>query len=306
MIAKAIRYARQHGLRRTLARAYRVLHPERIAGLPVIRPRLAGKHGLEIGGPTPLFQPGGLIPVYRFIGSLDNINFSTHTVWEGELRDEGIFRFDDGRRCGRQLIREAVRLEGLPDESRDFVVSSHVIEHLANPLAALHEWRRVLKPGGLLLAVIPHREGTFDHRRPVTPLPHLVEDFHAGTGEDDLTHLPEILALHDLSRDPGADPATFADRGRHNYANRCLHHHVFDTAAAIRLLDHADLGILCVEARLPCHICVLAEKPPAGRTADNRPWLSPSAPCRRRSPFVSDRPGQPAKPAAGSARSPAS
>ena len=80
--------------------------------------------------------------------------------------------------------------EGLANFS---MLASHVLEHLANPLGALAEWRRVVGAGGHILLIVPQREGTFDHRRPVTKLEHLRADARELTGEDDLTHLPEIL-----------------------------------------------------------------------------------------------------------------
>src|SRR5690349_20612939 len=43
------------------------------------------------------------------------------------------------------------------DNSLDYVASSHVLEHLANPIAALREWYRVIKPGGHVYMVVPDR-----------------------------------------------------------------------------------------------------------------------------------------------------
>jgi SAM-dependent methyltransferase len=42
-----------------------------------------------------------------------------------------------------------------PDESFDAVFSSHVIEHVGNPVALLLEMRRILRPGGALITVLP-------------------------------------------------------------------------------------------------------------------------------------------------------
>jgi len=53
-------------------------------------------------------------------------------------------------------------------------------------------------------------------------------------GEEDLTHVPEILELHDLSRDEGAGTREqFRQRCLANHVHRALHHHVFDTMAAL-------------------------------------------------------------------------
>jgi len=43
----------------------------------------------------------------------------------------------------------------------------------------------VLGRGGMLVLVVPHPKRTFDHRRPVTTMAHLLEDERGETGEDD-------------------------------------------------------------------------------------------------------------------------
>ena len=53
---------------------------------------------------------------------------------------------------------DAQYLEGLADASFDFVHASHVIEHMVDPAVALHNWWRVVKPGGHLLLYLPHRD----------------------------------------------------------------------------------------------------------------------------------------------------
>lgn len=52
------------------------------------------------------------------------------------------------------VVKGDVLALDFPDGSADMVVTSHVLEHLDVP-AALAEWKRVLKPGGECLAVVP-------------------------------------------------------------------------------------------------------------------------------------------------------
>jgi hypothetical protein len=107
----------------------------------------------------------------------------------------------------------------------------------------------------ILVLLLPHKRHTFDYCHPVTALAHLVDDFKAEMGEDDLTHLPEILVLRDLERDPdGGDMASFKARSLRNVENRCLHHHVFDTRLADDLLSHASFKVWAVEEIAPHHI----------------------------------------------------
>ncbi|MBG0566154.1 methyltransferase domain-containing protein [Actinoplanes aureus] len=51
------------------------------------------------------------------------------------------------------LLEGSIEKTGLPDESFDFVVSRLVLEHLADPMIALHEVHRVLRPGGIVVFV---------------------------------------------------------------------------------------------------------------------------------------------------------
>jgi SAM-dependent methyltransferase len=221
-----------------------------------------GKVGLEIGGPSQAFGRLGPFPVYEAAARIDNCNFAADTLWEGQIATGRTFRFNARRALGEQFIAEATRLDGIASGAYDFVLSSHAIEHCANPLRALGEWSRVLKPGGLLALIAPHRDGAFDHRRPLTTLAHLVEDFDRDVGEDDMTHLDEILALHDLSLDPGGDDSlTFKARALRNLDNRCLHHHVFDTALAREMVERAGFLVLSASRPTRMDIVVLARKP---------------------------------------------
>jgi len=65
----------------------------------------------------------------------------------------------------------------LPDKSQDFIVSSHVIEHFPNPIKALIEWDRLVKPGGIIFMIVPHKERTFDKGKKCTSLQHLIDDY---------------------------------------------------------------------------------------------------------------------------------
>lgn len=246
--------------------------------------------GLEIGGPSPLFDRYGSFPIYPLLTRLDNCNFQFHTIWEGTIREGSCFHYDKRRSPGDQFVREAVDLVGVTSESYQVVLSSHCLEHIANPLRAMREWLRVLAPEGLIVLVVPHRDATCDHRRPVTTLAHMVDDFKRGRGEDDRTHVSEVLALHDIDRD--ADRPTreeFVRRTEANATNRALHHHVFVTETVAALMDHLGLQVLGLEPVRPLHIVAIGQKVPPGRRSDNARFFGDRAWYRSGSPFPSDR-----------------
>lgn len=205
------------------------------------RPVVERRRGIEVGGPSNVFRT--TLPLYHFVGALDGVNFSCDTVWEGHIEAGDTFAYADSR-TGHQFVADATDLGEIPTSTYDFLLSSNCLEHVANPIRALTEWRRVIKPGGALVLVLPNKKSNFDHRRPVTHFEHLLDDFSRDVAEDDLTHLDEILELHDLSRDPLAgDKSNFRERSLKNYYNRTLHHHVFDAALIRRLLDHTGFEI---------------------------------------------------------------
>src|SRR4030066_877772 len=198
MYRKIINILETRGVAGLLSAAYvrlQRLMPRRAESFRSCVRLLSGKNGIEIGGPSQIFSANGLFPVYPIAGNLDNCNFGGVTVWEGDIKEGQTFRFDRNKPAGRQYVVEATAMECIPSSNYDFVLSSHVLEHTANPILALSEWARLLKDQGLLVLLLPHKEGTFDHRRPVTTLQHLIADFDAGMAEDDLTHMPEIMAL---------------------------------------------------------------------------------------------------------------
>lgn len=219
---------------------------------------VAGRRGLEIGGPSIVFKT--VLPLYQALTSLDGANFAATTLWEGSIAADRPYRYY-GRRTGRQFIAEATDLAPIATGSQDFVLSSNCLEHVANPLKALTEWQRVLRPGGALVLVLPNPAGNFDHRRPVTSLAHLLDDYRRNTSEDDLTHLEEILALHDLALDPPAGNADqFRQRSLENKQHRALHHHVFDLDLMRAMLAQAGLQVLHSTAT-PKDFFALASKP---------------------------------------------
>lgn len=42
------------------------------------------------------------------------------------------------------------------NNSLDYIFSSHLLEHLDRPQQAIHEWVRVVKPGGCIFLYLPH------------------------------------------------------------------------------------------------------------------------------------------------------
>ena len=225
------------------------------------------KAGIEIGGPSAVFRKGGYLPLYNDVAKLDNCNFSDSTLWEGEIAKGETFVFDKKKPAGTQYIVDATELNMIADKQYQFVLSSHTIEHTANPIKALMEWKRIITDSGTLLLIVPHFEGTFDHKREVTHLDHIVEDFRLGTDESDTTHFKDVRENHDHKRDYHQSTNTdiFEEMVTNNINTRIVHHHVFDTALVFHLVSLVGFEVLHISAYRPHNILVIARKSDSGR-----------------------------------------
>jgi SAM-dependent methyltransferase len=227
---------------------------------PKVKRLTVGKTGLEIGGPSHIFSKKGQLPIYSFAHAVDGCNFSNNTVWENLITEGDNYNYED-QTLGYQYIKDATDLEGIDSEEYDFVLSSHSLEHIANPIKAIEEWLRVLKRDGFFLLIVPDKNYTFDHKRSYTKFEHLVDDYDRGTTERDLTHLEEILSLHDLSLDtPAGNIDQFKKRSYDNYINRCLHQHVFDFKLLEQIFHHFKLKIVFKKSNWPFHLMIMGKK----------------------------------------------
>ena len=87
--------------------------------------------------------------------------------------------------CGRSarvdVIGDGLRLP-FGRDSVDFVLSSHVIEHIGKPAEALLDWNRIARR--YIFVICPHFERTFDRDRRLSTL----EEVLAGTEEGGRSH----------------------------------------------------------------------------------------------------------------------
>ena len=194
--------------------------------------------GVEIGGPSKIFRN-----IYKVCKSCDDVNFSTNTVW-WEKKEDNLYSYSE-KVLGKIFIADATDLHCFEDDKYDFVISSNNLEHIANPIKALKESYRILKDKGYLFIIVPNKNKMFDHRRNYTTFKHMLKDYEDDIKEDDLSHLPEIIELHDYDMDKGSKgKENFIKRAEANYENRCLHHHVFSESSLKSLFEYLNLEVI--------------------------------------------------------------
>lgn len=137
------------------------------------------------------------------------------------------------------------------DSSLRYVATSHVIEHVANPLAAFREWYRVLRHRGVIYMVVPDRRLTWDAPRPLTPVEHSVDDFRRSVTQVDGTHIDDFVFGVDWSRFSPDTPAHAIETERHALADRYraaiaggheinIHFHTYEADSMVQLVAQAE------------------------------------------------------------------
>lgn len=173
--------------------------------------------GIEIGGSA--HNPFGL--------NTKNVDYTDDMTT--------VFKDMEVKMCGEAMPVDIVA-EGddlpLEDESVDFVISSHVIEHFFDPIKAIEEWFRVIRKGGYIFIICPHQDADPLETRPRTKLDELLKR-HSGEMKPEEVNME---TKHDRSVINGMP---FEDRG---------HWTVWAMDDAVELANHMGWKIVETQA----------------------------------------------------------
>jgi len=165
-------------------------------------------------------------------------------------REEAIRRFpevDPSRivHVDHLVDLDSTGLSGFATGSFDFVVLSHVLEHLSNPIKAIEEAFRIIRAGGLALVAIPDMRFTFDKHRELTPFEHLEEDYRTGCTQSSDDHYVSFLK----SAHPWVVSEDWKNIGEHVARARARreHTHVWDSDS-FRSFMAASLALVAQRA----------------------------------------------------------
>jgi SAM-dependent methyltransferase len=199
----------------------------------------------EFGGPSPLFDEYG---IYSQFPNIDGYNIFENNYWQKEFKE-------NYRGTGKQFNQDVVEIK--QDQRYDLILCSHVIEHIANPLKALHNWGQVLNENGLILSIIPDKSMMFDCKRPVTSISHLVSDWYNKIEENDETHVDEALKLFVNNGD--YDYGNYVKSSKNNLLYRAIHHHCFNEKLIKQMFEFVFYDVIYQEQR-GMHIITIVKK----------------------------------------------
>lgn len=134
--------------------------------------RCKGK-GVELGpGPNPHIRPNDEIEILY-------VEQKSPDDWVSLYGEHYKMAFDTTL-AQFYITGEAHAIPVAPD-SLDFIYSSHVFEHLVNPLGHLEIWSRLLRKGGEVLMIVPDYIGSKDYLASPTGMGELLDEFRQGT-----------------------------------------------------------------------------------------------------------------------------
>jgi predicted SAM-dependent methyltransferase len=126
------------------------------------------------------------------------------------------------------IVDDGESLEKIDDESLDFIVANHFLEHCQNPLGTIRNHLRKLSKGGILFYAVPNKDHTFDRERPVTSFDHLLEDDLRGAEISKVQHYREWAMYVDKLQDFCAIEEKVGLLAQQDLR---IHFHVWDKAA---------------------------------------------------------------------------
>lgn len=210
------------------------LSPDQIADLMINRcldrvdlTSIAQGNGIEVGpGPKPQItnRPGVTVKYVEEMSAGE---------WKN-LYDKGGQYESDNADWSNHIVGKASALP-CKNESLDFIFSSHVFEHLANPIGHLAHWASKLKAGGTILSVVPDIAGTKDYRHKPSALEEMLTEYKNNIWEPSAMHYERWASTREIWK--GRAEEAIAEK-------RSIHVHFYTRDNTAALLDYAvsELG----------------------------------------------------------------
>lgn len=132
------------------------------------------------------------------------------------------------------IIDDGEKLAGVVTGSQDFVIANHFLEHCEDPVRAIENFLRVVRDGGMIYLAVPDKRYTFDNRRAITPLEHVLADYREGPGRSREEHFRQWRSLVDekFGNDKDRRPNQMKSE---SYS---IHYHVWTYLEVLELLAH--------------------------------------------------------------------
>ncbi len=159
------------------------------------------------------------------------------------------------------VIRHSEFAKDFPNDF-DFVIGSHVIEHVPDTVRWLQNIEKILRPGGCAYFIVPDKRYTFDIIRPLTTLGRILEnyiearDVPSFSAAFDTVYLFRNVVSSKIwhgefeALEPRFDPKKAFEIARDYYERKdaSVHTHVFTHSSFLRLVEELRaIGLINLE-----------------------------------------------------------
>jgi len=177
--------------------------------------------GIEIGAlHNPLFTSD-----HAWVKYVDRLPSAELQKHYSELNPHQMVKID--------LIDNGETLSTITDNSLDFIIANHFLEHCENPIGTIRNHLKKIKTGGSLYYAIPEKTYTFDKERSLTEFHHLVEDDTYGSTISRKNHFYEWVTFVEKKQDLTEIDTRVSILMAMNYS---IHYHVWDIATGFQFL----------------------------------------------------------------------
>lgn len=139
--------------------------------------------GLEVGG---LHHPLW-VSKKASVKYVDRLSVEELRIQYPELNDFELVNVD--------IVDDGEKLTKVQDNSLNFLIGNHMLEHCENPLGTIRSHLSKLINGGILYYAVPNKKCSFDIDRPTTSFEHLVKDDQEGPEISRYQHFHEWVTL---------------------------------------------------------------------------------------------------------------
>jgi len=186
----------------------------------IARQYLAG-NGIEIG---PLQRPLN-VPDSAKVQYIDRLPIEELRKHYPELKDHKLIEPD--------IIDNGEELSKIKDNTLDFVIACHFLEHCENPIKAIQNMLRVLRSDGILFIALPDKRYIRDKDRPVTSITHLELEHALGARWFRRVHFQEWVECENRKGAEARRRVTELLKMKYS-----IHYHVWTPIEMIELIVH--------------------------------------------------------------------
>lgn len=204
----------------------RKMRPSPPSDREILRHYIVG-NGIEIGAlHNPLDISGLPVTKIRYVDRLtaDGLRKEYPDLINAKLVKVDII--DDGEVLGK-----------IENETLDFIIANHLIEHTRDPIGTITNWLSKLRRDGIIFMAVPDKRYTFDVKRELTPLHHLAADYRSTPEarlDQDRGHFIEWATLVE-----GTPPDKLESRINHLLETGYpIHYHTFTLQSFLDMLNY--------------------------------------------------------------------